>query len=226
LNQTILIADDETDVVNMISANLRQAGFRVSSAGDGTGAINKARMENPALLVLDVMMPGLTGFEVCKTLKADPSTQHIAILLLTAKAEEIDRILGFELGADDYVTKPFSPRELVLRVQSILRRRVPDAEPANLLRAGPVTMDVERHVTMVGRRPVDLTMIEFKLLRMLMERVGRLQTREYLLQAIWGYERTVESRTVDTHMRRLREKLGKEGVRIVTVRGFGYRIAG
>lgn len=223
-NNSILVADDESDVVDLISQNLRTAGFQVLNAVDGTSALNKARMERPALIVLDVMMPGLTGFEVCKLLKGDPSTEGISVLLLTAKAEEIDRILGFELGADDYLTKPFSPRELVLRVQSILRRKLGPETPNPILQVGDIVMDVECHRTSVSGNTVDLTVIEFKLLRTLMERVGRVQTRDHLLMQIWGYDRPVESRTVDTHMRRLREKLGVAGDQIQTVRGFGYRI--
>jgi len=223
-NTNILVADDETDVVNLISQNLRTAGFQVSNAIDGSSALSKARAERPALVVLDVMMPGLTGFEVCKQLKGDPSTEGISVLLLTAKTEEIDRILGFELGADDYLTKPFSPRELVLRVQSILRRKLGPTTTTSVLKVGEILMDIECHQTSVKGRAIDLTVIEFKLLRTLMERVGRVQTRDHLLMQIWGYDRPVESRTVDTHMRRLREKLGKSGDQIQTVRGFGYRI--
>jgi two-component system phosphate regulon response regulator PhoB len=223
-NNNILVADDESDVVTLISQNLRIAGFQVSNANDGTSALSKARSERPALVVLDVMMPGLTGLEVCKLLKGDPSTEGISVLLLTAKAEEIDRILGFELGADDYLTKPFSPRELVLRVQSILRRKLGTTTPDSVLKVGQIVMDVECHETSVGGKPVDLTVMEFKLLRTLMERIGRVQTRDHLLMQIWGYDRPVESRTVDTHMRRLREKLGRAGDQIQTVRGFGYRI--
>jgi two-component system phosphate regulon response regulator PhoB len=223
-NNSILVADDESDVVDLISHNLRTAGFQVSNAVDGTSALSKARVERPALIVLDVMMPGLSGFEVCKLLKGDPSTEGISVLLLTAKAEEIDRILGFELGADDYLIKPFSPRELVLRVQSILRRKLGPETPSSILRVGDIVMDVECHRTYVSGKIVDLTVIEFKLLRTLMERVGRVQTRDHLLMQIWGYDRPVESRTVDTHMRRLREKLGTAGDQIQTVRGFGYRI--
>jgi two-component system phosphate regulon response regulator PhoB len=223
-NNSILVADDESDVVDLISRNLRTAGFQVTNAIDGTSALSKARVERPALIVLDVMMPGLTGFEVCKLLKGDPTTEGISVLLLTAKAEEIDRILGFELGADDYLTKPFSPRELVLRVQSILRRKLGAETPSPILQVGDIVMDVECHRTTVSSKTIDLTVIEFKLLRTLMERAGRVQTRDHLLMQIWGYDRPVESRTVDTHMRRLREKLGVAGDQIQTVRGFGYRI--
>jgi two-component system phosphate regulon response regulator PhoB len=225
-NNCILVADDESDVVSLISANLRNAGFRVIQAGDGMTALKMARAEAPALVVLDVMMPGMTGFEVCKQLKGDSQTDKIAIVLLTACNDEIDRVLGFELGADDYVTTPFSPRELTLRVQSILRRHIRSSTSGSQLRVGNIAMDVERHETTVNGDAVDLTVIEFKLLRTLMERTGRVHTREHLLEQIWGYERSVESRTVDTHMRRLREKLGTAGDHIQTVRGFGYRIYG
>src|SRR4030095_5316216 len=174
-NNNILVADDESDVVTLISQNLRTAGFQVSNAADGTSALSKARSERPALIVLDVMMPGLTGLEVCKLLKGDPSTEGISVLLLTAKAEEIDRILGFELGADDYLTKPFSTRELVLRVQSILRRKVGWDTPNAILQVGDIAMDVACHRTTVSGKAIDLTVIEFKLLRTLMERaeIGR-----------------------------------------------------
>jgi two-component system, OmpR family, phosphate regulon response regulator PhoB len=223
-NNCILVADDESDVVNLISQNLRTAGFEVSNAADGTTALSMAMAEHPALVILDVMMPGLTGFEVCKLLKRDPSTEKISVLLLTAKSEEIDRILGFELGADDYLTKPFSPRELILRVQNILRRKIGATSTNAVMKVGRIVLDVECHQVLVSGRSVDLTVIEFKLLRSLMEKVGRVQTRDYLLMQIWGYDRPVESRTVDTHMRRLREKLGVASDQIRTVRGFGYRI--
>jgi two-component system, OmpR family, phosphate regulon response regulator PhoB len=225
LNNTILIADDEADVVDLVSRNLRAAGFQVSNAIDGTSALSKARQEQPAMIVLDVMMPGLTGFEVCKLLKRDPSTEGISVLLLTAKIDEIDRILGFELGADDYLTKPFSPRELVLRIQRILRRTRGKAVDNPILHAGDIVLDVERHQTSVSGEAIDLTAIEFKLLRTLMQHLGHVQARDHLLTQVWGYDRSVESRTVDTHMRRLREKLGPAGDQIQTVRGFGYRMS-
>jgi len=163
---------------------------------------------------------------VCKLLKSDPATAGIAIIMLTAKAEEVDRILGLELGADDYVTKPFSPRELVLRVQSILRRKSNSQQRSSIWQVGEITLDEERHRVTVKGRPVELTMIEFKLLLALMERSGRVQSRDNLLNHVWGYEKSVETRTVDTHMRRLRDKLSSAGEQIQTVRGFGYRIDG
>jgi len=226
VKRNILVADDESDVLNLISASLRGAGFDVCEAVDGALALSKARSERPALLVLDIMMPKLSGLEVCKLLKQEAATQHIPIILLTARTGEIDRVLGFELGADDYVTKPFSPRELVLRVQSILRRGLVPKESRTLLQAGDIVLDLERHQTTVAGRSVDLTAIEFKLLHLLMEHAGRVQTRAHLLAEIWGYDRVVESRTVDTHMRRLRDKLGPAADCIQTVRSFGYRLDG
>lgn len=169
-------------------------------------------------------MPEISGLDLCKLLKRDTLTQNIPIILLTAKAGEIDRVLGFELGADDYVTKPFSPRELVLRVQSILRRsHEPQSRPSQL-QVGPLSMDLDRHQTYVDEKPVDLTAIEFKILHMLMSQAGRVLTRNSLLTEIWGFDHLVETRTIDTHMRRLREKLGPAADQIQTIRSFGYRL--
>lgn len=224
VKQTILVADDEADVLSLISSSLIGAGFEVCRALDGSEALLKARSDRPALIVLDVMMPNLSGLEVCKQLKRENATQHIPIILLTAKAGEIDRVLGFELGADDYVTKPFSPRELVLRVQSILRRSAPAPNNNSVLRVGEIILDRERHRVSIGSQPVDLTAIEFRLLQVLMENLGKVQSRSQLLAQIWGYDRSVETRTVDTHMRRLRDKLGPAADHIHTVRSFGYRL--
>lgn len=224
MNNRILVADDEADVVNLVGMNLTNAGFQISKAGDGPSALATARRELPALVVLDVMMPGMSGLEVCRTLKREAATSAIAVLLLTARAEEVDRILGFELGVDDYVTKPFSPRELVLRVKSILRRKLtPSVEPDQLA-SGRIAIDKERHLVTVDGQPVEPTVIEFKLLLALLERRGRVLSREDLLTRVWGLESSIETRTVDTHMRRLREKLGASGAQIQTVRGFGYRM--
>ena len=223
-NDCILVADDEPDVRALIGTNLLNAGFHVIKAEDGESALSKARSQSPALVVLDVMMPGMSGMEVCRLLKADPATAGIAILLLTAKAEEVDRIVGLELGADDYVTKPFSPRELVLRVQSILRRKHGGTEPANTLKIGEITIDRERHVIAVCGKAVDLTVIEFKLLTVLAARKGHVHSRSDLLSRVWGFDRDIDTRTVDTHVRRLREKLGPAADQLQTVRGFGYRI--
>jgi two-component system phosphate regulon response regulator PhoB len=223
-SKTILIVEDEKDVVDLLALNLRRAGgFVISTASDGVTGLNKARKEKPDFVILDLMLPKMPGLEVCKILKSDPASRQIPILMLTAKAEEIDRIVGLEFGADDYVTKPFSPREVILRIRAILRRG--EATPADeRLTAGPITIDPARHEVSVGGKRVDLTSIEFKLLRTLMQRRGRVQERDRLLNDVWGYESIIDTRTVDTHVRRLREKLGKAGDAIETVRGFGYRL--
>ena len=185
--------------------------------------MQKARDTLPALIVLDLMLPQVEGTEVCKQLRADPKTAAIPILMLTAKAEEVDRIVGLELGADDYVTKPFSPREVVLRIRKILGRSQGKATPAELLKCGELVVDVAKHEVTLKSKVLDLTATEFRLLAMLMERRGRVQTRDRLLTDVWGYEGDVDTRTVDTHVRRLREKLGKAADYIETVRGVGYR---
>jgi len=176
------------------------------------------------LIADDEELPGMSGLEVCKALKSEASTKHIPILMLTAKSDEVDRILGFELGADDYMTKPFSPRELVLRVQSVLRRTNAPAEPADILKLGDITVDRVRHQVTIRGKELDLTATEFKLLSTLIERRGRVQSRDVLLNDVWGYESAIDTRTVDTHVRRLREKLGKAADCIETIRGFGYRM--
>jgi DNA-binding response OmpR family regulator len=221
--KTILIIEDERDVVDLLTLNLRKAeGFFITTAADGASGLEKARAEKPAFIILDLMLPRMSGLEVCRTLKSDPETQHMPIMMLTAKAEEIDRIIGLEFGADDYVTKPFSPREVVLRIKAILRRG--EGKPAEeRLNAGLISIDPSRHRVSVAGKQVHLTSIEFKLLRTLLQRRGRVQARDRLLNDVWGYESIIDTRTVDTHMRRLREKLGKAGNAIETVRGFGYR---
>lgn len=220
----ILIIDDEQDVIDLLSLHLRKAGFTLITATDGANGIRIAREETPALIVLDLMLPKMPGLEVCKVLKTDATTRSIPVLMLTAKAEEIDRIVGLEFGADDYVTKPFSPRELVLRVNAILRRGKGDGAEEKKLSVGAITLDPARHHVEVGGRPVRLTSVEFRLLSMLMRRHGRVQERDRLLNEVWGYESVIDTRTVDTHVRRLRKKLGKAAGAIETVRGFGYRI--
>lgn len=221
--KNILIVEDERDVVDLLTLNLRKAGgFVISTAADGATGLNKARTEKPAFLILDLMLPKMPGLEVCKILKTDPATRHIPIMMLTAKAEEIDRIVGLEFGADDYVTKPFSPREVVLRIQAILRRGR-DGSDDETVTAGSITIDPVRHQVSVNGKRIHLTGIEFKLLRTLLQRRGRLQGRDRLLNDVWGYESVIDTRTVDTHVRRLREKLGKAGNAIETVRSFGYR---
>ncbi|HKP93883.1 MAG TPA: response regulator transcription factor [Chthoniobacterales bacterium] len=220
----ILIIDDEQDVIDLLSLHLKKAGYSLIPATDGAEGLQLARNELPALIILDLMLPKMPGLEICKVLKTDPTTRHAPVLMLTAKAEEIDRIVGLEFGADDYVTKPFSPRELVLRVNAILRRGKGDGVEEKLLKVGPIILDSARHHVTVGGRSVRLTSVEFKLLGMLMRRQGRVQHRDRLLNEVWGYESVIDTRTVDTHVRRLRKKLGKAANTIETVRGFGYRI--
>ena len=224
MNNRILIADDDEDVSRLVSRNLKSAGFRVEEVTDGAAVIAHTRNEIPALIVLDVMLPGLTGFEVCKLLKTDPRTGVIPIIMLTAKAQEVERVQGLELGADDYMTKPFSPRELVLRVQSQLRRTQSQDATGKILRVGDLVLDRTRCSVRVKGKPIELTATEFKLLELLMERQGRVQSREKLLHEVWGYEVAIESRTVDIHVLRLRAKLGRTAGCIETVRGFGYRV--
>src|SRR5256714_3096377 len=220
----ILIVEDEKDVVDLLTLNLRKAGgFAVSVANDGASGLEKAREEKPDFIILDLMLPKLPGLEVCKILKGELATRRIPILMLTARAEEIDRIVGLEFGADDYVTKPFSPREVILRIKAILRRGTSE-EIDDRLSAGPISIDPTRHEVLVNGKAVDLTSLEFKLLRTLMQRRGRVQERDRLLNEVWGYESVIDTRTVDTHVRRLREKLGKAGDIVETVRGFGYRL--
>jgi DNA-binding response OmpR family regulator len=220
----ILIIDDEQDVIDLLTLHLRKAGFGLSTATDGAAGLRLAREESPALVILDLMLPKMPGLEICKVLKTDAATRGIPVLMLTAKAEEIDRIVGLEFGADDYVTKPFSPRELVLRVNEILRRGKGESGEEKKLTIGQITVDPARHQVDVGGKPVRLTSVEFKLLSMLMRRQGRVQERDRLLNEVWGYESVIDTRTVDTHVRRLRKKLGKAADAIETVRGFGYRI--
>lgn len=223
-SKRVLVVEDEKDVVDLLNLNLRKAGgFVVSSASDGAAGLAKARDEKPDFIILDLMLPKMSGLEVCKILKTDAATRQIPVLMLTAKAEEIDRIVGLELGADDYVVKPFSPREVILRIKAILRRG-DGKEAEERLTAGAITIDPARHQVSVNGRPVSLTSLEFKLLRTLMQRRGRVQQRDRLLNEVWGYESVIDTRTVDTHVRRLREKLGKAGDIVETVRGFGYRL--
>src|SRR5438552_11538672 len=223
-SKRILIVEDENDVVDLLTLNLRKAGgFLISKAGDGATGLTEAAAETPALIILDLMLPKIPGLEVCKILKSEAATRHIPILMLTARAEEIDRVVGLECGADDYVTKPFSPREIVLRIKAILRRGATE-ETDDRLSAGPITIDPARHEVLVNGKRVELTSLEFKLLRTLMQRRGRVQGPDRRLNEVRAYQSVLDSRTVDTHVRRLREKLGRAGEVVETVRGFGYRV--
>jgi two-component system phosphate regulon response regulator PhoB len=223
MSEKIIVVDDETDVADLIAFHLKKANYNVLTAADGAEALELIRREMPALIVLDLMLPGVSGLEVCRALKSDPKTTRIPVIMLTAKAEEVDRIVGFELGADDYVVKPFSPREFVLRVNAVVRRNT-GANIADRLVAGEITVDRTKHLVLVAGAAIDCTATEFKLISILIERRGRVQSRDRLLADVWGYQAAIDTRTVDTHMRRLREKLGKYGVYLETVRGFGYRI--
>jgi two-component system phosphate regulon response regulator PhoB len=219
--RNILIIEDESDVADLLEMSLRKAGFKTTATADGATGLQKARDNRPDFIILDLMLPKISGLEVCRILKGDAATAHIPILMLTAKAEEVDRIVGLEFGADDYVTKPFSPREVTLRIKAILRR---GEKPEETLQSGSISIDAGRHQVRVSGKRVHLTSLEFKLLRTLMQRRGRVQERDKLLNDVWGYESVIDTRTVDTHVRRLREKLGKAGAAIETVRGFGYRL--
>jgi two-component system phosphate regulon response regulator PhoB len=225
MQHKIMVVDDEADVIDMLVMNLRTAGFQVITVEDGATALVKARNESPSLIILDLMLPKMPGLEICKVLKGDPATRHIPVIMLTAKAEEVDKIVGLELGADDYVTKPFSPRELILRINRSLRRGKEKTPGVEKISIGELVLDHTRHEVHVKGRPVDLTATEFRLLALLMERRGRVQGRDSLLNDVWGYESVIDTRTVDTHVRRLREKLGPLASYIETIRGVGYRIS-
>lgn len=221
----ILVVDDEPDALEILGFKLREAGYTPIFAKDGTRALAIAREERPELIVLDLMLPEVDGLEVCKILRRDASTASIPVIMLTARAAEMDRVLGLELGADDYVTKPFSPRELVIRIRKQLSRARLGDEQGSHLRIGEIQIDVPRHVVQVGTKAITLTATEFRLLEILARRRGRVQSRDRLLQDVWGYENPIDSRTVDTHMRRLREKLGASAKHLETVRGVGYRFS-
>lgn len=219
-----MIVEDEEDILDLVAYHLEQAGCQVHKADAGDKALEMVGSIMPDLIILDLLLPGISGTEVCKILKQEKQTRHIPIIMLTAKGEEIDRIVGFELGADDYVTKPFSPRELVLRVNAVLKRLITSDEQEEIIQFNNITIDIAKHEVMVEEKPIVLTSTEFKLLLVLVERKGRVQSRDMLLESVWGYDNIGFTRTVDTHMRRLRSKLGKAGNCIETVRGVGYRI--
>lgn len=223
----ILIVEDDKDIARLLHYNLDKAGFACELAMTGEAALDLLARHPVDLIILDVMLPGVDGLEVCRRVKQDPLRRHIPVMMLTAKGEEVDRIVGLEIGAEDYVVKPFSPREVVLRIKSILRRAgaAHDAVAGGqkLLEAGPLVVDRDKHAVTVGGKEVVLTAMEFKLLVLLMERRGRVQDREKLLNDVWSIDADVYTRTVDTHVRRLRSKLGSAGDLIETVIGVGYR---
>jgi len=220
----ILVVDDEPDVLELVVFHLEKEAYRVDVANTGDRALMMARENLPSLLVLDLMLPGINGLEICRLLKRDPKTRDIPILMLTARASEEDRVKGLELGAHDYVTKPFSPRELVLRIKNLLRLTEKSTDGVELIEAGPFKLDTVRHQATVDGQALNITATEFKLLCLLASRPGEVQPRETLLRDVWGYEPTLDTRTVDTTMQRLRAKLGQAADRLETVRGVGYRL--
>ncbi|MBN1654382.1 MAG: winged helix-turn-helix domain-containing protein [Deltaproteobacteria bacterium] len=222
----ILVIEDELDLQKVLQYNLQHASHEVLSAIRGVDGLQLAQQKKPDLVILDLMLPDLAGTEICKTLKRDPKTKNIPVVMLTAKGSEIDRVVGFELGADDYVVKPFSVRELLLRIEAILRRgRNETGEPQQVIDFGVLRIDREAHRVWVAGREVELTAMEFRLLVTLYERRNRVQNRSTLLDDVWGIEAAITTRTVDTHIKRLREKLAQAGDYIETVRGVGYRFA-
>jgi DNA-binding response OmpR family regulator len=218
------VVDDEPDVLELVVFHLEKEAYRVDVADTGDRALKMARENLPSLLVLDLMLPGINGLEICRLLKRDPKTRDIPILMLTARASEEDRVKGLELGAHDYVTKPFSPRELVLRIKNLLRLTEKSTDGVELIEAGPFKLDTVRHQATVDGQALNITATEFKLLCLLASRPGEVQPRETLLRDVWGYEPTLDTRTVDTTMQRLRAKLGQAADRLETVRGVGYRL--
>lgn len=225
MKQKILIVEDEQDIRDLVELHLKKAGFETSVAGGGEEAFRKIQKSRPDLLILDLMLPEMDGKELTKLLKAREDTREIPIVMLTAKGEEVDRIVGFELGADDYIPKPFSPRELVLRVQAVLKRteKSPSGGETPPLRIGDLEIDEANFQARLKGKTLELTKTEFSLLTELVKARGRLKTREALLESVWGFESYGDSRTIDTHLARLRQKLGKFGERLETVRGVGYR---
>jgi DNA-binding response OmpR family regulator len=224
MSEKILVVEDEPDILDLVSYNLKQAGFDVVPVETGEEALDVAARESLALVVLDLMLPGIDGLEVCRLLKQRAESKGVPVLMLTARTEEVDRIVGLELGADDYLVKPFSPRELVLRIRAILRRaHSGEVEEDERIQAGPLQIDPIGHRVQVAGEYVELTATEFRLLLTLAQRRGRVQSREELLNVVWGYEYSGYRRTVDTHVRRLREKIGEAAEMVETVRGVGYR---
>ncbi|HEU4878363.1 MAG TPA: response regulator [Gemmatimonadaceae bacterium] len=222
-NELVLVVDDEPHIVALIAYHLAKAGYRVATAANGTEALALANRERPSLVILDLMLPGMSGFEVLRKLRGRDNTRDVAVLMLTARREEPDRIEGLSLGADDYLTKPFSPPELVLRVKAILRRTGSKASSRDVMVIGPLRIDRSAHRVTVDDAEIDLTPTEYKLLLLLTERSGRVQPRALLLETVWDAAPDIQTRTVDMHVQRLRNKLGRVGDMIETVRGFGYR---
>ena len=224
LTTTIFIVEDEPDIRETLAYNLSQEGFKAEEFSDAESCLEKINKKAPDLLILDLMLPGMSGLDLCKEIRANKSLSNLAIIMLTAKGEEIDRIIGFELGADDYVTKPFSVRELILRVKVILKKQTESLENIEEVEFGAIKINLGAHEVSINDDEINLTALEFKLLKHLVQRRGRVQTRDQLLGDVWGYSSEVTTRTVDTHIKRLREKLGSVGDYIQTIRGVGYRL--
>ena len=225
MSQKIYIVEDEPDIRETLKYNFSNEGFKVSTAPDGEEALSNIKKVLPDVLILDLMLPGISGLDVCKSIRADDDIRDMSIIMLTAKGEEIDRVIGFELGADDYVTKPFSVRELILRVKVLLKKQRESLVENKLVTFGPIRIDLDAHELKINDKEIVLTALEFKLLQHLVKRKGRVQTREQLLGDVWGYSAEVTTRTVDTHIKRLREKLGNTSDYIQTIRGVGYRFS-
>ncbi len=222
--ERVLVVEDDHDIAELVAHHLHKAGYVSEILTSGAEVMSVVRERPPALVVLDLMLPGRNGLDVCRSIRAEPRTSGVPIIMLTAKTDETDRIVGLELGGDDYVTKPFSPKELVARVGAVLRRARREQPPRSLLRFGPVTVDTDRHIVTCDGRDVRLTAKEFLLLRYLIEHRGRVLSRDVLLSDVWGYAYTGGTRTVDVHIRRLREKLPMLASAIVTVKQFGYKL--
>lgn len=220
---SVLIVEDDDDILHLLAYNVRAAGFAVFTAQEGYEALRIAKERRPGLIVLDLMIPGADGFEVCRELKRGSDTRGIPVIMLTARGEEVDRIVGLELGADDYVVKPFSPRELILRIRAVLRRSPPDGAQGSVWQLEGLRIDFDAHKVLIDGEDVLFTATEFKLLVELIRSRGKVKSRDYLLDKVWGYHFEGYARTVDTHVRRLRQKLGPYADRVETVRGIGYR---
>ena len=223
MTHKLFIVEDEPDLRDTLKYNFENEGFKVKAFSSGESFLDVLQKNKPNLVILDLMLPGVSGLDVCRELRSNNNYAGIGVVMLTAKSEEVDRIVGFELGADDYVTKPFSVRELILRVKVLLKKRTDNSANEQILKYGPISMNLEAHDVSVYEQSIILTALEFKLLKHLLKRKGRVQTRDQLLGDVWGYSSEVTTRTVDTHIKRLREKLGKPGELIQTIRGVGYR---
>jgi DNA-binding response OmpR family regulator len=224
VDKLIAVVDDEEDIRELVSINLKKSGYKVREFEDADNLLRSIAKSMPDLIILDIMMPGTDGLQACKIIKSNDKTSHIPIIMLTAKADESDKIVGLELGADDYITKPFSPRELVARVKAVLRRGKSGGGEKSLIKAGAILIDIGKHEVTVKDKKIELTATEFKILEILALKKGRVLSREQLLDNLWGGEKSVVDRTIDVHVKHLREKLGKAGEDIINIRGVGYKL--